>query len=1095
MKKLLISIVLIFSSVLSFTLQAQEWSFAQEFTHDFPENGDGQGNAMDIDSNRAIIGISGFDIFGAFGNAGAVLLLEKVNGVWQKDTLIVSQNPGWDDYFGHSVAIDDHRIAIGKILQDDNGNNSGSVVVMELNETTGIWENPQEFSSPGTVAYDQFGGTVALSGNWLAVTQKLDDYSGSNDVGSVDIFEYNGSSWIHKQNILSPHIGNGEGFGYAIELDADNNRLVISAPWRTITNSNSGAVYEYNLSGSTWDYTGEIWGTLGSNTLDGYALSLSGDRLISGSGSTLGYAHVFDWNSNTSNWDLSATIDDSGLSGITNSSKFGHEVFVDGDRILISAQEHDGSGSESGSVFVFEKEQGNFVLKDNIIPPTAEADQNFGVQVAILGNDVIINASAKDNDVTSNTNTGYTYIYNYCKKDSILNITTCDAYTNNQGMYNITGQYMDTIPAQNGCDSVIQLNLTILDPMDLDTTIVDTTICRDIDFIWPDGSIAENVQIPLIQYSTLIGVNGCDSVVKTSILFYEHPNISESITDASCGEQNGSILIDMSGGTVFDFVWNNGANTEDLEDISSNTYVLTATNEFGCSTTETFNVISTELILTGDVTNNPCNGLTVGTIDLTVTGASPFEFEWSNGAETEDVSNLSAGSYDVYVTNADGCQSSASFQVTEPNTFSFDADVTLATCGADDGSIDLSVFGGNGSNGFDWRDEGNSQVATSEDVSGISHGLYAVTVTDANGCIGVFQVNVSENGGPTIYLDSTYEASCNDDGALFTNIVSGNGIQSILWSNNDNSEDITNLTSGDYVITVTDNSGCIGNAIFEVPNAIPTLTQICLVTVDQNTNSNLVVWEKPVSTDISSFVVYRESAVGGQYQVVDTVPYADESVLTDSTAFPHIRSWKYKIGTINSCGIESQLSPMHKTVHCAISQGVGSLYNIFWDEYIGFDYTTFEVWRHTATNGWENIQSLAIGNTSYTDTPPETTALDYYVSVTAPSTCSSSKANDYNSSRSNRTAGIFEPVDTTASILSFNSNDLSIYPNPFKNNITVTSKEALLKISITDVNGKTVLNEQLISGDILKLHHLDKGIYFIEIKDGINIHREKIVKN
>lgn len=1022
----------------------QEWLYNSTFGHDFETANDGHGTSMDISGDYAVIGISGFDIPFANANVGAILVLKFENNDWIKDTLIVNPDGGYDDYFGKSVSISGNRIVVGTVLDDDNGSNSGSASVFELNTGTGIWSLTQKLGSAVSASLDNFGETVAIDGDWIAVAATGHDLAWGN-AGIVDMFKFEGGSWVHKTTIEPITQQNNLSFGKRLELE--NDRLIIGVPSFDSGGLNDvGIVYEFENNLDSWGLNTQIVPAIEVNGGEfGESISLEGDVLVVGSpqgilaGEDYGRFYVFNWNGNTSVWDQAHLIDNpDGESD----DMFGGDVHVHGNRVVVGSSDSGAGGFlDAGSVYIYEILGASIDLKEKLYSPVVEGNEQFGFTVVSNEDYILVGAPYQDMD---EINSGVTDIFKYCKSD---------------------------------------------------TTFLDSEVCTNESFTFPDGLIVDHLTTSMVHHSNLTNVAGCDSVVSTNLTVNPLPTISMSVTNATCGELNGAVDATVTGGSSITFLWNNGTTDEDLVDVGANSYFLTATNEFGCTSNKVANVVSSELAITGTVTNNPCRGLTVGAIDLSIIGsASPFEFEWTNGAESEDLMNLASGEYEVIVTDMNGCQSTASFQVSQPDAFNFSETVTNATCGSADGEIDMTVSGGTGNLDFDWRNSTNTQVATDEDLIGFGQGQYTLNVTDENGCSDAFIVNISEDGGPSIILDSVTSASCLDDGALFTSIDALNGVNTILWSNSETTDDMTNLSDGSYSVTVTDNSGCIGNAIFNVPNAIPTLTEICLVTVDQATNTNLIVWEKPVTTDISSFVVYRESSVAGQYQVIDTVAYSDESQLTDSTAFPQIRSWKYKVGTINTCGVESQLSPIHKTIHCAISQGLGGVYNIFWDNYGGFPYTTYEVWRHTATNGWENIQSISLGNNSYTDTPPETNELDYYVAIASPNTCSTSKANDYNSSRSNRTAGVFEPIDQTGIEEILNSN-IKLYPNPFSNEIRLTyDSHETVSIELYDVQGKLLKLIDTKSGVAINMASLEKGVYFLSFKlNGMN-YKRKIVK-
>jgi hypothetical protein len=137
------------------------------------------------------------------------------------------------------------------------------------------------------------------------------------------------------------------------------------------------------------------------------------------------------------------------------------------------------------------------------------------------------------------------------------------------------------------------------------------------------------------------------------------------LTHVQCfGQSNGAIDVTVTQGTPnYSYFWDNGANTQDLNNIPSGTYRLTLVDGNGCTAYGSFDVLQpAQLNLSAVVTDVTTN--TPGSIDLSVTGGVPtYLFAWSNGVNTEDLSNLNAGVYDVTVFDANGCTSNTQVTV------------------------------------------------------------------------------------------------------------------------------------------------------------------------------------------------------------------------------------------------------------------------------------------------------------------------------------------------------------------------------------------------------------------------------------------------
>jgi PKD repeat protein len=584
---------------------------------------------------------------------------------------------------------------------------------------------------------------------------------------------------------------------------------------------------------------------------------------------------------------------------------------------------------------------------------------------------------------------------------STISVHACETYTVPSGdeTYTVNGTYLDTITRVCGADSIITIELFIGTP---ETSSNDSTICIGSDFIFPDGVLIENVTSTMSHESILASIYGCDSTVTTTVYVRALPTMSTIVTNATCGDENGSIVGTISGDGPFDIYWSNGDTIVDIIELFASTYYATITDVHGCQNVVATSVTTSGLDVSAITTDNACPGLTSGSIDLTIVGDdAPFIIQWSNGSDQEDIENLGAGNYEVLVTDDNGCISSASFDIIDPDEIDVEFVVSDAGCGLVNGAVDATITGGTFGYTFSWRDETNTEVSTNEDLTGADEGNYSLTVSDLNGCLYSDFVSISESGAPTLSVNSITTASCNNDGAIDLNITSGEAINSITWSNLETTEDISGLSAGSYSVSVENASNCVYNLTVNVPTSAPIPVEICLVTVDTLTNTNKVIWEKPVSTTIDKFIIYRESSIAGQYLILDTVDYADESEYTDLGAFPQLRSWRYKLATLNTCGVKSALSPPHKTIHMVISQFGGDV-SVQWDNYQGFSFATYNIYRYNAETGWNLWQQIPNNLFSVTDDNPQGTDVNYVVEAVPTDPCVSEKVNSYGETRSNR---------------------------------------------------------------------------------------------
>jgi hypothetical protein len=265
----------------------------------------------------------------------------------------------------------------------------------------------------------------------------------------------------------------------------------------------------------------------------------------------------------------------------------------------------------------------------------------------------------------------------------------------------------------------------------------------------------------------------------------------------------------------------------------------------------------------------------------------------------------------------------------------------------------------------------------------------------------------------------------------------------------------------------------------------PLGAEICMVTVDTTTNTNLILWKKPNDATIDHYNVYRETSQAGLYQLIDSVDYDSLTVYNDVAASPNIRSWRYKISTVNTCGIESALSAYHKTIHLSISKGLANSFNLAWDDYEGFTYPKFKLYRYTNIDGWVYLDSLPTNLYSYTNTPPTEDGLNYIIAIDSPNDCTPEKAQDYNSSRSNKCSGhMLQGTGNPTGIAEYNQKNevqLVVYPNPSSGIVNFYWEGQNIQFTVLNVQGQQLFEGTLKNGTTqLDLSKLEPGVYFLK---------------
>ena len=591
-----------------------------------------------------------------------------------------------------------------------------------------------------------------------------------------------------------------------------------------------------------------------------------------------------------------------------------------------------------------------------------------------------------------------------------------------------------------------------------------------------------------ITYSKT-SAQGCTAKDSIQMTINQVPDLSLNIVDADCGETNGSASVTITGGSSpYHTYWSNGSSFVSVANLAPGQYFVNVTDNNGCSATGMAPVGSSGITLTGTTTDVQCNGFSSGTISLNVSGEDgPFTYAWSNGQTTEDIGFLPAGPYEVEVTDSEGCISTATFTIFEPAPITLGSTVVNApSCEETDGSVTVNYTGGIPPFSYSWEDQNGTNIGgNSSTLSSIGAGYYTSTVTDDEGCFVSFPIMVSNANGPVIAIDTIINSSCAGDGSIELSNVSGNA-QDFTWSNGATTQDISGIGSGTYIVQAAGSNACVTVLSAVVGSTQPEPVDICLLTVDTMTNTNLVVWEKPVVTGIDHFNIYRETSQAGLYQLAGQVDYDDESVYTDLVASPSVRSWRYKISSVDACGVESELSAYHKTIHLTVNLGLGTTINLSWDTYEGFTFPNFVVKRHTNANGWQTIQTMPTTLFTFTDTPPSTEGLVYLVTISSPSECNATKsAQDFNSSRSNKDSRLSVAVGTN-SLNELLSSGMQLYPNPSNGTVTFENKAgAAVTATIFDASGRALKTLPVPPGSVqADFSMLASGMYQVVFTSG-----------
>ena len=497
---------------------------------------------------------------------------------------------------------------------------------------------------------------------------------------------------------------------------------------------------------------------------------------------------------------------------------------------------------------------------------TVEVSNSFGcvytdeVQINV---DPSLNTMMVDNvniDPVScfNTNTGSAEVvisggnapFNFIWSDSLAQISA-------RAVNLFAGQYQVTVTDDIGCVRVVDATVTQPDTLIVDFMASDV-LCREeatgqltatpiggtspYNFSWSNGSTnGLNDALLAGTYSvTVTDDNGCISIDEASLI--EPATLVEAsivqLQEGCFGQSDNELEVLPSGGTGtnYSFSWSDGQSQSIATGLDTINYVVTVSDENGCTTTANFTPTDLEAIAFNIIQSRPtCYGDTDGQLAVNNlsggVGATPTDYSI---AWTDPVSNAAIGTgeivdglaggqlYRVRVTDVLGCFTELERELEQPDSVSFVITPTSISCfGLEDGMATIDNLRGEGSNFvFQWDGAANNQTAAS--ANNLAAGIYRVTVSDERGCSSLGMVRV-EQPAPINLSFAKEDNPCFGDleGLIVTTIQGGVPDFSYIWSNGATTKDQENLRAGTYSLTVTDNNGCESENQIEITEPTP----------------------------------------------------------------------------------------------------------------------------------------------------------------------------------------------------------------------------------------------------------------------------------
>lgn len=322
---------------------------------------------------------------------------------------------------------------------------------------------------------------------------------------------------------------------------------------------------------------------------------------------------------------------------------------------------------------------------------------------------------------------------------------------------------------------------------------------------WSNGDIsATATNLPTGMVSVVVrDANNCSAMAEIMVNEPTELTVALSGTDPTCfQETNGSIVATPTGGVgPYTYAWSNTQTTATATGLTATNHSVVVTDANSCTVAANLTLDEpTALSLSSTSQEQACTGPANGQASVIATGGTgPYTYLWDNGQPTATATGLTAGTYNVTVTDAQGCVLDIPATVDLAETVEIvDFVVTDASCNSGaDGNISVNLQGGTAP--YTW----------SAPLTGLSAGNYTLTVTDANNCTDILQAAVAEPAA-LVVSDNITNVICAGEttGAIDLTISGGTAPYLYNWNTGANAEDLTSLGAGTYTVTVTDAQGC-----------------------------------------------------------------------------------------------------------------------------------------------------------------------------------------------------------------------------------------------------------------------------------------------
>ncbi len=481
-----------------FVRNGSGWTQQAYLKANMGEAGDDFGFAVAIDGDTIVVGASGEESGTGDPNdnsrtdSGAAYVFVRNGTTWSQQAYLKPSNPDISDLAGRSVAISGNTIVVGAYNEDSNGSspndnsaaNAGAAYVFVRNGTS--WSQQAYLKASNVTAGDEFGRSVAITGNTIVVGAPYEDSSSAanpdnnsfTDAGAAYVFTRSGTNWTQRAYLKASNVAPGAQFGYAVAIAG--NSLAVGATGE----SDTGAAYIFVGSDANWSQQAYLRADNAGN-LDyfGAFVALSGDILAVG-----------------------APGEDSASANTPN----------------------DNSRTDSGAAYVFTRSGINWTQRAYLKADNPGADDLFGTSVAIAGDTLVVGAPYEDsssttpNENAANAGAAYVFLSDDIQPSVTVEQAAGQADPATAGPILFTASFSEPINASSFTASDVTLGGTAGGPLNASITQNNaSTFTIAVSGMRSAGTVTAN--IPAGAVTDLLGNPNTASTSNDNTVTYEPP--------------------------------------------------------------------------------------------------------------------------------------------------------------------------------------------------------------------------------------------------------------------------------------------------------------------------------------------------------------------------------------------------------------------------------------------------------------------------------------------------------------------------------------------------------------------------------------------